>query len=125
MGMSTRPASANQNAAQATGLERRSTEEDTLHYLGSPDPSCSSSCGDHLMIPVCASRKLLAAGWHAVGMLMDSCATAPPSGQSWCDDTTALVVLTSKWLGLVIVGAVVATVIVVVLITRRRGRKRY
>jgi hypothetical protein len=33
MGMSTRPASANQNAAQAAGLERRSTEEDMLDYL--------------------------------------------------------------------------------------------
>src|SRR4029453_11795950 len=33
MGMSKRPASANQNAAQAVGLELRSTEEDMLHYL--------------------------------------------------------------------------------------------
>ena len=33
IGMSTRPASANQNAVQAAGLERRSTEEDMLHYL--------------------------------------------------------------------------------------------
>src|SRR5215204_6280103 len=33
IGMSTRPASANQNAAQAAGLERRSTEEDMLQYL--------------------------------------------------------------------------------------------
>ena len=33
MGMSTRPASANQNAAQAAGLERCSTEEDMLQYL--------------------------------------------------------------------------------------------
>src|SRR5688572_5643192 len=38
MGMSTRPASANQNAAQAVGFERRSTEEDMLHYLGVRSP---------------------------------------------------------------------------------------
>jgi hypothetical protein len=31
--MSTRPASATQNAAQAVGLEERSTEEDMLHSL--------------------------------------------------------------------------------------------
>lgn len=55
-------------------------------------------------------------------LVLASCATVPPNGQS-CEDTVALSSPTPSWLPLAIVGAFIV-VAVVVTIARTRSRRR-
>jgi hypothetical protein len=56
-----------------------------------------------------------------LGVVLASCATAPPSGQT-CDDTMALAAPTPLWLPLAIIGALIVITVVVTLVRTRANR---